>query len=527
MSVYKNLLIILLLVNTSFSCSNPAQPENNDSGQDGDWKLVWQDEFNGEAVDGSRWNFELGASGWGNNEWQNYTARSQNAYILDSVLVIEARKENYEGSEYTSARMTTKNKGDWLYGRFEIRAKLPFGQGIWPAIWMLPTDWEYGGWAASGEIDIMELVGHEPSTVHGTLHYGDSWPGNVHTGTSFSLDNGRFADEYHLFALEWEPGEMRWYVDGELYATQDEWYSNSAPWPAPFDKRFHILLNVAVGGNWPGYPDETTQFPQRMYIDYVRVYERAGERPQITLEAKDGDTYEAGVPVTLEATVEHNANISEVAFFNGARKIATVNSAPFRYTWNDVPQGCLMVRARATDKNGMAQVSDILNLTVGSGCEQTPYNGEPFEVPGRVQCEAYDLGGQNVAYFDTTPLSNTGGAFRSDEGVDIERCSDAGGGYNVGWAENGEWLEYTIDVPQSGSYSITVRCAANQSGAQFRFYSGNNDLTGLVDIPSSGGWQNWQNVTTKTFSLEQGEQVLRLMVEAGGANYNYFEVNAQ
>jgi beta-glucanase (GH16 family) len=170
--------------------------------------------------------------------------------------------------------MRTKNKGDWKYGRFDIKAKLPYGQGIWPAIWMLPTEWKYGGWAASGEVDIVELLGHEPNRVYGTLHYGGEWPNNVKSGSSFSLEYGTFSMDFHVFTLEWEPGEFRWYVDGTHYLTRNEWHSENGQYPAPFDQYFHLLLNVAVGGNWPGYPDNTTVFPQQMKVDYVRVYKK-------------------------------------------------------------------------------------------------------------------------------------------------------------------------------------------------------------------------------------------------------------
>jgi beta-glucanase (GH16 family) len=169
--------------------------------------------------------------------------------------------------------MRTLNNGDWLYGRLDIRAKLPFGRGIWPAIWMLPTNNIYGGWAASGEIDIVELLGQEPNVIYGTIHYGGSWPKNVHSGDSYKLSEGNFSDEFHIFSLQWEPGEIRWYVDGEHYQTQTKWTTENGVFPAPFDQSFHLILNVAVGGNWPGAPDETTTFPQRMMVDYVRVYE--------------------------------------------------------------------------------------------------------------------------------------------------------------------------------------------------------------------------------------------------------------
>lgn len=241
-----------------------------------DWQLIWADEFETVSVDVGKWEFQIGDGsaygipGWGNNELQYY--RSENATLENGKLVITAKKETFGGKSYTSTRMRTYLKGDWTYGRFEIRAKLPFGKGIWPAIWMLPTDNTYGGWAASGEIDIMELVGHEPNKVHGTLHFGGAWPNNASANAFHTLPTGRFADDFHVFRIEWKPGEIRWYMDDVLYHTRTQWWSSNGPFPAPFDKRFHLLLNVAVGGNWPGSPDATTTFPQRMEVDYVRVY---------------------------------------------------------------------------------------------------------------------------------------------------------------------------------------------------------------------------------------------------------------
>lgn len=255
-----------------------ACDEGLDNDRDEDvWQLVWQDEFNGTAIDTSKWEHEVNAWGGGNNELQYYTDRRENSYLEDGVLVIRAAKETYTGPEgtrhYTSARMRTLNKGEWTYGRFEIRARLPRGQGIWPAIWMLPSDGVYGGWAASGEIDIVELLGQEPATVHGTLHYGDEWPRNVHSGSSHTLTEGDFSSDFHVFRLEWEPNAFRWYVDDVHYQTQTEWRTVNGDYPAPFDQRFHLILNVAVGGNWPGDPDSTTIFPQTMEVDYVRVYQ--------------------------------------------------------------------------------------------------------------------------------------------------------------------------------------------------------------------------------------------------------------
>lgn len=239
------------------------------------WELVWQDEFDGTALDDSKWSLEVNGRGGGNNELQYYTDQPENAFVEDGHLVIQALKpeKKYVGRDYTSARIRTVGKGDWTYGRFEIRAKLPTGQGLWPAIWMLPSEWKYGGWPSSGEIDIMELLGHEPDTVHGTLHYG-GLGNHVFTGEEFTLEEGDFTNEFHVFAIEWEEGEIRWYVDDIHYQTQRSWGTKNKEFPAPFDQKFHLILNVAVGGNWPGNPDETTTFPQRMEVDYVRVYQK-------------------------------------------------------------------------------------------------------------------------------------------------------------------------------------------------------------------------------------------------------------
>ena len=242
------------------------------------WKLVWSDEFDGPKLDYTKWAAEENAHGGGNNELQVFVERPENMRVEGGKLVIEARKEAFtlagQKREFTSARLRTKFRADWKYCRVEVRAQLPTGRGIWPAIWMLPAQEKYGTWVASGEIDIVELVGHEPNKVHGTLHFGGKWPKNVEAGKPFTLAKGTFADDFHVFALEWEPDAIRWYVDGELYQTQTKWHSEGGPFPAPFDHAFYLILNISVGGQWPGPPDATTVFPQRMLVDYVRVYQR-------------------------------------------------------------------------------------------------------------------------------------------------------------------------------------------------------------------------------------------------------------
>lgn len=244
--------------------------------------LLWSDEFNGSAgasADRAKWVFDLGGDGWGNKELQFYTDSARNA-ALDGKghLVITAIKETlpppqrcwYGLCQYSSARLKTKAKFEQLYGRFEARLKVPYGQGIWPAFWMLGNNIDTVGWAKCGEIDIMENIGREPTTVHGTIH-GPGYSGAQGIGAAYNLPAGAFADDFHVFAIEWEPKAIRWYVDGKLYQTR-----TPADLPAGaawvFDHPFFLLLNVAVGGSWPGNPDAKTKFPQKMYIDYVRVY---------------------------------------------------------------------------------------------------------------------------------------------------------------------------------------------------------------------------------------------------------------
>src|SRR5262245_16446677 len=222
----------------------------------GGWELVWSDEFDGDSLDLSKWEFEVNAHGGGNRELQYYVRN--NTRVHDGFLTIEARQEHYTGPEgtreYTLSRIRTRRRGDWVQGRFDCRAKLPQGKGLWPAIWMLPTDNRYGGWPQSGEIDIMELLGHEPRKIYGTLHYTARSGRHASSGGDFTLPDGSFADGFHVFRLDWELTAIRWFVDDKLYHSTTNWSSGTNAFPAPFEQRFHLLLNVAVGGNWPGNP---------------------------------------------------------------------------------------------------------------------------------------------------------------------------------------------------------------------------------------------------------------------------------
>lgn len=273
-------LFILSLILTSFvmtGCAkdNKSLPPVIVTPVPGTKTLVWSDEFDIAGLpDASKWSYDTdgNASGWGNNEKQYYTSgRLQNSEVKGGLLYINAIKEDYQGFKYTSARLVTRQKGDWLYGRIEVKAKLPDGRGMWPAIWMLPTDWAYGGWPKSGEIDIMENVGYDPYVIVASAHT-ESYNHVIGTQKNNKMTVADCYSSFHVYAVEWEAAEYRVYVDNTLYFTFKNEGTGPKVWP--FDKRFHLLLNVAVGGNWGGAQGiDDTIFPRTMIVDYVRVYQ--------------------------------------------------------------------------------------------------------------------------------------------------------------------------------------------------------------------------------------------------------------
>jgi len=380
--------------------------------------LVWSDEFEGDALDTETWEPMIGTGtlyglppGWGNNELQYYTDDPSNVHVDAGALHIVAREDD-QGHDYTSARIRTMGKVDLTYGRIEARIKLPSGQGIWPAFWMLPTDSPYGGWAAGGEIDVLESV-NEATTVYGTIHFGGEWPDNTKNG-GLVVPGVDLSEDFHVYRVEWEPTSIRWFFDGELYhvVTSEQWWSAGAPGDslAPFDSPFHFLLNVAVGGDWPGPPDGGTEFPQEMTVDWVRVYDLS----------------------------------------------------------------------------------------------QYPFPGEAHAVPGRIEAEDFDAGYD--AFLDCDE-GNNGGAYR-DTDVDVQVATE--GAFNVGWICEGEWLEFTLDVAESGTYDVGARVASLSSEGAFHLEVDGQVVTEPIEFDPTGGWQTWETVST-SIELEQGERVLRFV----------------
>lgn len=380
---------------TPVPTSNPS-PAPTDLPDADDWKLVWNDEFDRSGdnldpngVDKDKWGYQLGTGaqygldGWGNNEQQYY--RSENIAVENGMLTITARKEAYEGKPYTSGRLFTEPTFSQTYGKFEARMKLPEGEGLWPAFWMMPKDSAYGAWAASGELDIMEARGRLPGEVGGTIHFGRNWPNNKSTGDEYHFEEGEDITDFHVYGVEWEPGEIRWYVDGELYQTINNWDSWGAgqpakyAYPAPFDKPFYMILNLAVGGNYDGgrLPNDS-DLPAEMLVDYVRVYELDGQPYRTPVEPViDAEPYPADYKEPMDGSF-----VYDPSFQQPVTDITTAGALNEDY-WNfvrvpdfggagddsiDIIDGTRYLKADITNGGNAAHAVQLIqNVTLGKG----------------------------------------------------------------------------------------------------------------------------------------------------------------
>lgn len=354
---------------------------------------VWEDEFNGTALDTTKWGHQIGngfgegagyVPGWGNNEKEYYTDRVENVSVKDGNLVIKAIKGKYTGNangtmqdfDWTSGRIRTFGKFSRTYGKFEIRAKFPKGKGLWPAIWMLPEDdkgTEYGTWAANGEIDIAEGWGSKPNKLAQTIHFGGMWPNNTLSGFEYEFPAGGSIDGWHTYTFEWRSNEMKWYVDGVLTSTKTKWWSSKAnppkadsdlnPWPAPFNKPFHLLMNLAVGGNFDGDPDATTPTTAEMLVDYVKVWalpdenRDPGPRPDMTYPW----TPKPQRPPLADGNLIYNSSFDWAA--NDPHideNTTTLEGADKSYFWTSFNQGAAFTMSNDAT-NGNSLKVDITN----------------------------------------------------------------------------------------------------------------------------------------------------------------------
>ena len=287
------------------------------------YNLVWADEFDYTGLpDTAKWSYDVGGGGWGNQELQYYTSRrAENARVEDGKLIIEAIKEVYAGMNYTSARLVTKYHGDWLYGKIEVSARLPKGRGTWPAIWMLPTDWEYGGWPASGEIDIMEHVGYDEGRVHGTVHT-EAYNHMLGTQQGNSVIISDATSTFHEYSMVWTPIKIDFFADGVKYFTFYKYADDYKKWP--FNKRFHLVMNIAVGGSWGGAQGvDIYAFPTSMEIAYVRVYQLSTGTGEANLERIIPDPQKTGSdfeifpnPFNDKLMINYSGSVDQVDIYN-------------------------------------------------------------------------------------------------------------------------------------------------------------------------------------------------------------------
>lgn len=386
-------------------------------------QLVWSDEFDSPSIDLDNWSFEIGDGcpglcGWGNAELQYYTDSQENAFIEDGKLIIQGQYNPGDQFEYTSARLITEGKQTFASGRIEARIKMPQGQGMWPAFWMLPEERKYGNWPLSGEIDITEMVGFDPATTHGTVHYGPMWPNNQFTGESASLSFGILADDFHTYAVEWSDEEIRWFIDGSLFSVRT--ISNLGDFPWRYDQEYFIILNLAIGGYWPGYPDNSTSFPQRMEVDYVRVYQKADDTfivgPDFVAAEAQGIEYT--VPTFEGASYNWTATNGEVTSGQGSEAVTVdwQEGESQEVTVAISYDGCTQNVTRDVQVGGVCQTV-FANFEDVREAQWTWFNGSyselgvpfPDEVNSSFSCAKYTRGtdGQSALRMGIDGISNS------------------------------------------------------------------------------------------------------------------------
>jgi beta-glucanase (GH16 family) len=452
------------------------------------WNLVWQDEFN-NGISGD-WVFETGAGGWGNNELQYY--RRENATVQNGALVITAKRESFGGSAYTSARMKTQGRKSWKYGKIEARIAMPSFNGIWPAFWMLGDPISSVGWPKCGEIDIMEHVNGGGEVV-GTIHWDDNGHREYGGRTSTDITN------YHTYTIEWNANEIKWFVDGRHYHTAN--IAGGVNGTSELHNNYFILLNMAVGGNWPGFNIDNSRFPANMYVDYVRVYQPGSTPPPPT----------GGV-----ATVYKDCNFGGTA----------VGLPVGNYAYGDL-------YARGVGNE------DISSLKVNSGyevilCEHDNLTGARLTVPaGNNSCLVSQGWNDRTTSLIVRATSGVPAFTRTIQaedysamlGVQKEGTSDAGGGLNVGYVDNGDWMAYnSITFPTSGAYRIEYRVASAVNGSRLSLdLNAGSIQLGAVNIPNTGGWQNWTTVS-HTANVNAGTYNLGIFAAVGGFNINWIRI---
>lgn len=456
-------------------------------------QLVWSDEFEGTEIDMNNWSFELGNGcpnlcGWGNGELQYYTDSPQNAYLENGNLVISANFQEGGSPEYTSTRLLTRGKQSFASGRIEARIRLPQGQGIWPAFWMLSEDKTYGNWPLSGEIDVMEMVGFDPNTSHGTIHYGGMWPLNQYQGNSTQVNVGILADNFHTYAIEWSEEEIRWYFDGALFSVKTATNLGTFPWR--FDDEFFIILNIAVGGFWPGYPDASTSFPQTMEVDYVRVYQTPEDTfivgPEFVVATEQSVKY--NVPLFEDASYTWNALNGEIISGQETTEIEVVwGSGDLHSVDVDIAFGDCLETVSMVVETGEECQTIFTDFEEIREAHWTAFNGEYNELI--------------VPFPDDVNSSFTCAKYtRGTEGVSGLRLTLDG-------------IANVLDF-ETGQKSMSVKLLSNAPiGTEFKIYLENQNMTNFPGV--NGRRSSYSAVTTTQYEWETLYFTFVQMIDTG------------
>jgi len=454
------------------------------------WDLAWFDEFDGTEVDLTKWNYETGGHGWGNGEAQYYT-NGNNASVSNGALIIEARQETVGSNNYTSSRMNNANKGDFLYGRIEVKAKLPSTGGTWPAIWTLPTEWSYGGWPDCGEIDIMEHTGNNLGYVFGTIHTGayNHQAGTQKGGGVWMPD---VVNTFHTYTLEWYPDHLDWYYDDQIIFTFENEYNTYAEWP--FDIEHHLMLNIAIGGGLGGNINHNGVWPQQMMVDYVRIYE---------FDLGEGDTIPPSTPSNLQAEV--SGVIVHLSW--GASTDNNYVDKYYVYKDDELVDSVTGTSCTVTQLEILTEYTfGVCAKDFGGNYSEIEYvvattsDVESILIPGKFEAE-------NYLYM---------------EGMQTETCTDIGGGINMAYINEGDWLQYSIDVESAGKYFLATRAASKSLMGHFQVLDENQNVLTTIETPVTGDWQNWETIISEGFNLNADIQRITIMSLAQDFNLNWF-----
>ncbi|WEG15202.1 carbohydrate binding domain-containing protein [Alkalihalophilus pseudofirmus] len=534
----------------SMNINAQAAGEQNDTNESSDeWKVVWEDHFEGTDLDLDKWSYDTGngfvdsngtyVSGWGNEELQSY--QQENVRVEDGKLVLTGQEESVSDEHgtynYTSGKIHTQGKFSQKYGKFEAKMALPEGQGYWPAFWMMPEDDVYGGWAASGEIDIMENAGGRPNEIGGAIHYGGQWPNNTYTAKDYHFPEGQDVTNFNVYAVEWEPGEIRWYVNGELYQTLNNWSSQDAgspapfAYPAPFDQEFYLILNLAIGGWYGGNPDATTDFPGEMQVDYVKVYELEGrdyrepvepvfeaeELPENAKEAIDGNyVYDSSFEQEI-TTIATGAELDQkwskdywnlvyLSDFNGDATVSKEELDGYRFAKVDIARG----------GSQSYSVQMIQNVTLGKGrwyklsFDAKSTTARPLNVKlGGGPDRGYTAYSPNRDYTLSNQVETYELVFQMQHDTDILSRLE----FNMGLNTNPVWLgNVTLEeVDAEDPYQEDAPKNPLRNGNHV--YNGNFDL-GRMDRMTF--WNFETNGAEAEASVEPDQRELHVQISDGG-----------